>query len=182
MVFNKYQSVNEWVYEGQLLPVWKAQSGFLSFAAGSGLTAYGDTAMIKTLIALATNKFQDSGGGANWIALYSTQFTLATKAGAVEWTAASDTFPYARVAMGAAGTGWIINAFVGGTGTMIQNVSQVAFGAVAGNAQTLFSVGFCDALTAGNVAWFADLGSIQPVAIGIIVQFNSQTDINFTLL
>ena len=149
-------------------------------AAGNGLTAYGDTAIVKTLIALATNKFQDSGGGANWIALYATQFTVAAKAGATEWTSGSDT-SYARVAVGAAGVGWTIVAWAA-TGTVFNNTSQLAFAAVSGTAQTLFSVGFCDALTAGNIAWFADLASSQAVALGIIVQFNAATDIIFTLL
>ena len=148
--------------------------------AANGLTAYGDTAIVKTLIALATNKFQDSGGGANWIALYSTVFGAATKAGATEWTSGSDT-TYARIAVGAAGVGWTITAWAS-TGTVFQNTSQLAFAAVATTAQSLFSVGFCDALTAGNVAWFADLAAMQAVAIGIIVQFNSLTDIVFTLL
>jgi hypothetical protein len=148
--------------------------------AANGLTAYGDTAIVKTLIALATNKFQDSGGGANWIALYSTAFTVATKAGATEWTVGSDT-AYARVAVGAAGIGWTIVAWAS-TGTVFNNTSQLAFAAVTGTAQTLFSVGFCDAITTGNVAWFADLASLQAVALGIIVQFNAATDIIFTLL
>jgi hypothetical protein len=149
-------------------------------AAGSGLTAYGDTAIVKTLVALATNKFQDSGGGANWIALYSLQGTVATKTPTSEWTSGSDT-AYARVAVGAAGIGWTIVAWAS-TGTVFNNTSQLAFAAVTGAAQTLFSVGFCDAVTAGNIAWFADLGSTQAVALGIIVQFNAATDIIFTLL
>jgi hypothetical protein len=145
-------------------------------AAGSGLTAAADLTVTKTLIAA-------SGGygttGANWVAIYTTQFTAAAKSGATEWTSASDT-TYARQAMGASGAGWTVGSYVSATGVAFNNTNQIQFAAVATNAQTLFSVGFCDALTAGNIDLFSDLASSSSVAIGIQVQFNATTDIIFT--
>jgi hypothetical protein len=152
-------------------------------AAGNGLTSVKDTEITKQLIATAAGKFSDnSAAGANWIGLSSTQVTT-TKVAAnfTEWTSGSDG-SYARIAMGAAGAGWSLAAFVTGTGVVMSNTSQLAFAAVTSNAQTLFSVGFFDALTSGILDWFADLGSSQAVAIGIIVQFNASTDINLTVL
>lgn len=146
-------------------------------AAGSGLTAAADLTIAKTIVA-------QSGGygstGANWVALYTTQFTAAAKAGATEWLASSDT-SYARQAMGASGAGWTMGSYVSATGVAFNNNAQVQFPAVSGNAQTLFSVGFCDALTAGNIDLFSDLATSVAVALGVNVQFNANTDIVFTI-
>jgi hypothetical protein len=146
-------------------------------AAGSGLTAAADLTITKTIIAA-------SGGygttGANWVALYTTNFTAAAKAGAVEWTSASDT-TYVRQAMGASGAGWTVGSYVSSTGVAFNNTNQIQFPGVSGNGQTLGSTGFCDALTAGNVNLFSDVnGTLPTVAIGIQVQFNATTDIIFT--
>src|SRR6266403_3634614 len=145
-------------------------------AAGNGVTSVKDTEVAKQIIALASGKYSDnSAAGANWIGLSSTHVTTTKVAGNfTEWTSGSDG-SYARIAMGAAGVGWTIAAFVTGTGVVLSNTSQLAFAAVTSNAQTLFSVGFFDALTVGNLDWFADLSSSQAVAIGIIVQFNAST-------
>ena len=155
-------------------------------AAGQGLTAVADLAIVNTIIAKSGQYGSSTGGnttGSNWIGLSSTQLTT-TKAiaNATEWTAASDTAPYARVAMGASGAGWTLTAFVANTGVQINNTNQLQFLGVAGTAQTLNSVLFCDALTAGNIDWFYDLSSPQAVAIGIVVQFNALTDIQLIVL
>lgn len=148
--------------------------------AGSGLTAAADLSVANTLLAKASGGYSTTG--ANWVALYTTQFQSTAKAGGVEWSAASDT-SYVRQAMGAAGAGWTVNAYVTSTGVMFQNTNQVLFPAVATTAQNLYSVGFCDALTAGNIQLFSDLpgAAATPVALGIQVQFNALTDIQFTV-
>jgi len=146
-------------------------------AAGSGLTAAADLTVARTLVAQASGY---SATGANWVALYTTQFTAAAKAGATEWTSASDT-SYARQAMGASGAGWTMGAYVSATGVAFNNNAQVQFPAVSGNAQTLFSVGFCDALTSGNIQLFSDLANSNAVALNVNVQFNANTDIVFTI-
>jgi hypothetical protein len=147
-------------------------------AAGNGLTAALDTATMKLLLGVASPGYSSPTTNGLYISLWTTQFTT-SKAGATEWTTTSDTAPYARVNVTT--TGWTIAAFVTGTGVVASNTNQLAFTAVAGNAQTLFSVGLNDALTAGNVVWMADLASSSSVAIGIIVQFNASTDIQLTL-
>jgi hypothetical protein len=180
VLFNRFGNVNNWVYEGQLVPLWKSAAS-LSFAPGSGLTAAADATISNTLLAKSGGY---SGTGANWCALYTTQFTAAAKAGATEWTSGSDG-SYARQAMGASGAGWTVNAYVSATGCVFWNNTTFNFPAVTSNAQTLFSVAFCDALTSGNIQIFSDLAASDAVAIGIQVQFNttgSQTsDIAFTV-
>jgi hypothetical protein len=145
-------------------------------AAGNGLTAAADTGWMKSILGVSGGFSIPSTNGL-YIALYTTQFTTA-KSGATEWTSASDT-SYARVQVGV--SGWTIAAFVTGTGVVASNTNQLAFAAVAGTGQTLFSVGLCDALTTGNIIWMADLVSSSSVGVGIIVQFNASTDIQVTL-
>lgn len=148
-------------------------------AAGSGLTAAADLTVARTLVAQASGY---SATGANWVALFTTQFTAAAKAGATEWSSASDT-TYARQAMGASGAGWTMGSYVSATGVAFNNTNQIQFPAVATTAQNLYSTGFCDALTAGNIQLFSDLPGVSatPVAIGIQVQYNATTDIIFTV-
>lgn len=151
-------------------------------AAGNGFSAYADTAMIKTFIALAAGKFQDAGGGSNWVGLATGNCTVATKAIAtgVEWLVSSDT-TYARQAMGAAGIGWTVVAWAS-TGTVMNNTNAIAFPGVATNAQTLGSVCFFDAITVGNMTWFMDIASPGGVGLTIVVNFIAAVDIIFTLL
>ena len=155
-------------------------------AAGSGLTAAADLTITNTLIALATNKYQDAGNdagtGANWWSIYTTQFTLALKAGATEWTTALDTTPYARQAMGAAGIGWTVAAYASSTGVVWKNTNTLTQPAVAGNNQTLFAVGFCNTIgpTGGVVDLFIDLGVSQAVNIGTAVILTAATGAVFT--
>jgi|SRR5271165_590546 len=161
-------------------------------AAGSGLTAAADTIATKTVTGQAggfSTGTPASSTGANWVSLYTTQFSAAAKAGATEWLVASDG-AYARQPMGATGAGWTINAYVSATGVQFFNnnslANPLAFPAVTLNAQNLYSVGFCDAITAGNIILFSDLpgGAATPVSIGIQVQFNTTgsitSDIVFT--
>jgi hypothetical protein len=153
-------------------------------AAGSGLSAAADLTITNTIIALATNKYQDAGNdagtGANWWALYTTQFTAATKAGATEWLAASDTAPYARQPMGAAGVGWTVTAYASGVGVVWKNTNTLTQPAVLGAGQTLFAIGFCNAVTAGVVDTFIDLGASQAVNIGTAVILTAATGAVFT--
>lgn len=137
-------------------------------AAGSGLTAQTDLSLTKTLVGVSSGAYSPPAN--NWVALFTTQFTAAAKAGATEWLVSSDTTPYARQPQGAAGSGWTINAYTSGTGVFWTSNAQTTQPAVQGNAQTLYAVGWCDSVgpTGGNVNFFADLptGSSQPVAIG----------------
>jgi hypothetical protein len=153
-------------------------------AAGSGLTATADNLAAITFVA-KTGGFSTgspaTSTGANWVSLYTNQGTAASKAPSSEWTSASDT-SYARQAMGAAGAGWTIGAYVSATGVAFNNNAQVQFPAVSGNAQTLNCVGFCDAITAGNIILFSDTSTANiGVALGVNVQFNATTDIVFTV-
>lgn len=146
-------------------------------AAGSGLTAAADTSITKTIVGVTSGAYSSPSN--NYVALYTTQFTASTKSGATEWSAASDT-AYARQAMGATGTGWTIAAYSNGVGVVFTNTNTITQPAVAGTGQTLFAVGFCDALTSGNIDFFADLSSSQSVAVGVSVVFTASTGISFT--
>jgi hypothetical protein len=152
-------------------------------AAGSGLTAAADLTVTNTLIALATNKYQDAGNdagtGGNWWACYTTQFTASTKSGATEWLVANDG-AYARQPMGAAGVGWTVTAYANGTGVVWKNTNQLTQPAVTSNNQTLFACGWCNALTAGVVDYFIDLGVSQAVNIGTAVILTAATGAVFT--
>lgn len=147
-------------------------------AAGSGLTAAADLSITNTLVALASGTYGTTGG--NWWACYTTQFTAATKTGATEWLAASDTAPYARQAMGAAGVGWTIAAYASSTGVVWKNTNTLTQPAVAGTGQTLFACGWCDALTSGNIDYFIDLAASQAVNIGTAVILTASTGAVFT--
>jgi hypothetical protein len=88
--------------------------------------------------------------------------------------------------MGASGAGWTVNAYVSATGCVFWNNTTFNFPAVTSNAQVLQCVGFCDALTSGNIQLFSDLPTPgDNVAIGIQVQFNTTgsatSDIAFTV-
>lgn len=143
-------------------------------AAGSGLTAASDTGITKFIVGVTTTPYTTPAN--NYVACYTTQFTAATKAGATEWTTASDT-AYARQAMGAAGAGWTIAAYASGTGVVWSNTNTITQPAVAGTSQTLFAIGWCDTVgpTGGNIDFFADLGSSQTVNIGVSVVLASNS-------
>lgn len=174
---------NEEYYLGQAMPGWSpytfphpltGQTGGgpppPTTTAGSGITAAADLALTRTVVGVTSGAYVTPTN--NWVALYSTQFTAQAKAGATEWTTASDTAPYARVAMGAAGAGWTIAAYVSGTGVVFSNTNQITFTAVAGNAQTLYAVGWCDSVgpTGGNVDFFVDLANNAQLSVPITVQ------------
>lgn len=154
-------------------------------AAGSGLTAGSDLFITNTLIALATNKYQDAGNdagtGSNWWGCCTNQFTAAAKtlATAVEWLVASDT-AYARQPMGAAGVGWTVAAYASSTGVVWKNTSTLTQPAVLGANQSLFSCGWFNALTSGVCDLFIDLGSAQAVNIGTAVILTASTGSVFT--
>lgn len=101
-----------------------------------------------------------------YVACYSTQFTNSTKAGATEWTTASDG-AYARQQVGAAGANWTIAAYSNGSGVVFSNTNTISFPAVTLNNQTLNSIGLVDTVgpTGGNINIFADLSS--PVTVNI---------------
>lgn len=146
-------------------------------AAGSGLTAAADASLTRTIVGVTASAYVTPTN--NYVALYTTQFTAASKAGATEWTSASDT-AYVRQAMGATGAGWTIAAYSSGVGVVWTNTNTITQPAVAGTSQTLFAVGFCDAASAGNIDFFADLSASQAVAIGVQVVFTASTGITFT--
>lgn len=98
----------------------------------------------------------------------------------MEWLASSDTAPYARQAMGAAGVGWTVAAYASGVGVVWKNTNTLTQPAVAGTAQTLFACGWMDALTAGNCMFFIDLGSSDGVGIGTNVVLTALTGAIFT--
>lgn len=146
-------------------------------AAGSGLTAAADASITRTIVGVSSGAYAAPAN--NYCALYTTQFTASTKTGATEWLAASDT-NYARQAMGAAGIGWTIAAYSNGVGVVWNNTNTITQPGVAGSVQTLFAVGFCDALTAGNIDFFVDLGTSQSVGIGVNVVLAAGTGVTFT--
>jgi hypothetical protein len=82
--------------------------------------------------------------------------------------------------MGATGAGWTIAAYANGTGVVWNNTNTITQPAVAGTGQTLFAVGFCDALTVGNIDFFADLASSVAVAVGVQVILSASTGAVFT--
>src|SRR5208282_175533 len=153
-------------------------------AAGSGLTAAAVLAVTNTLIALATGGKTQAGSATgtagNWGRFHTTQFTASAKAGATEWLASSDTAPYARQPMGAAGVGWTVTAYAAGTGVVWKNTNTLTQPAVAGTGQTLFACGWCNALTAGVVDFFIDLGTSQPVNVASAVILTAATGAVFT--
>jgi hypothetical protein len=136
----------------------------LSTSPGSGLTAATDSSITKYVVGVTSGAYSTPAN--NYVALYSNQFTSSTKAGATEWSSASDT-TYARQAMGATGSGWTIAAYVNGTGVVWSNTNAINFPAVASNAQTLYSIGFCDALTVGNINFFCDLANSGQLTVPI---------------
>lgn len=158
-------------------------------AAGAGLTAAADASITKTLVGTTSGAYTTPSTNGLYVTLHSTQFTAATKAGGTEWTTASDTAPYARVQLGTTPSfGWTIASYsstnVSGfstPGVLFSNTAQVTFTAVAGNNQTLFSVGFNDGAgpTGGNFNLFADLSASVAVNIGIQVIFAASTGIQF---
>jgi hypothetical protein len=151
----------------------------LSTSPGNGLTAVADSAITKTVLGVTSGAYTTPTN--NYVALYNTQFTSSSKAGGTEWTSSSDG-SYARQAMGATGTGWTIAAYANGTGVIWKNSNPINFPAVTLNAQTLYAIGFCDALTAGNINFFVDLannGQLS-VPIGISVVFPALTGAVFT--
>ena len=148
--------------------------------AVTGFSAGYDTALIKQVLGFA------SGGLALpahvEAALFKTAVFGTAKVVGTEWTT-SDSTAYARVDIGIDSTNWNVAAFVAGTGTVATNAIQKAFAAyVAGAAsQSIFTVGFMDAASGGNLQFFADLAASISVSAGIIVQFNV-ADIALTLL
>lgn len=138
-------------------------------AAGSGLTAAADASITLTLVGTTSGAYATPSTNGLYCALYTTQFTAATKAGATEWSSGSDT-NYARQQVGTTPSfGWTVNAYASGTGVLFTNTATITQPAVAGTGQTLFSFGFCSALTAGTIALFADLASSQVVNVGVQV-------------
>ena len=148
-------------------------------AAGSGLTATADASLTRTIVGVTSGAYSTPAN--NYVALYTNNMTASTKSPTtgVEWLASSDT-NYARQAMGATGTGWTIAAYANGTGVVWNNSNTITQPAVAGTLQTLGSVGFCDALTAGNVDFFADLSTPVSVAVGVQVILSATTGAVFT--
>lgn len=154
-------------------------------AAGSGLTAGADLGVTNQLIALATLKISDTNAaGGRWWALFTNQFTAAAKLAStgVEWLTSSDTAPYARQDMGAAGVGWSVTAYASGVGVVWKNTNTLTQPAVAGTAQTLFSCGWMDTVgpTGGNCVFFIDLASSDGVGIGTNVVLTALTGAIFT--
>ena len=146
-------------------------------AAGSGLTAAADASLTRTIAGVTSGAYSTPAN--NWVACYTTQFTAAAKAGATEWLAASDT-AYARQAMGATGTGWTIAAYSSGVGVVWNNTNTITQPAVTGTAQTLSAIGFCDALTVGNINFFSDLASSASVGLGVQVILSAGTGVVYT--
>jgi hypothetical protein len=154
-------------------------------AAGSGLTAGVDLGVTNQLIALATLKVSDTNAaGGNWWGLCTNQLTAAAKtvATGVEWLTSSDTAPYARQAMGAAGVGWTVAAYASGVGVVWKNTNTLTQPAVAGTAQTLFACVWFDTVgpTGGNGVFFIDLASSDGVGIGTNVVLTALTGAIFT--
>lgn len=147
--------------------------------AGQGLTSAQDLNIAQQLLGVAGTAYPTLTTNGVYIGLSNTQITT-TKllANFTEWVVGSDT-TYARVNIPI--TGWTLTAFVALTGVIYNNTAQYQFAAVATTAQTLQSVGFFSALTAGTLCWFFDITSVA-VAVGIIVQFNALTDIQLTVL
>ncbi len=181
MFFNRFGNRNKWVYEGQLLHLWKSESS-LSFAPGSGLTAAADLSLTYTMIGFTTGPYVTPTN--NWWALFTNQFTAAAKSAAtgVEWLTSSDTAPYARQAMGAGGTGWTVTAYASSTGVVWKNTNTLTQPAVAGTSQTLFACGWMDSVgpTGGNCNFFIDLVASDGVGIGTNVVLTALTGAIFT--
>lgn len=136
-------------------------------SAGNGLTAASDSSIIRLIVG-ATGGYTPPTN--NYWALYSTWFTAQAKAGATEWSASSDT-AYVRVPIGASGIGWSIAAYSSGIGVVWSNLNVLTQPGVQGTAQTLASLGFCDALAigTGNIDFFVDANNPMTVPIGISV-------------
>lgn len=151
-------------------------------AAGSGYTAVADASITRTLVGVVSGAYTTPSTNGMYCALYTTQFTAATKAGATEWTTGSDT-AYARQQMGTSPAfGWTIGAYVSGTGVQWNNTGAVTQPAVAGANQTLFSVGWVDIVTlgSGNINFFVDLTTSLSVLIGIQVVLAASNGAIFT--
>lgn len=153
----------------------------LSSTPGTGLTAQTDLSITKTLIGVTSGAYSPPGN--NWVGLFSTQFSNAAKAGAVEWLSSSDT-TYVRQGMGASGAGWTISAYSSGVGVTFKNTNLILFPGVASNAQTLYSLGFLDSgtLGSGNINFFIDMGNNGQlsVSIGVSVWLPALTGAVFT--
>lgn len=149
-----------------LLLRFLAWFGAIRFAAGSGLTAAADLTISKTIIGASGGYSSPTN---NWVACYNTQFTAAAKAGATEWTTASDT-NYARQAMGASGAGWTVNAYSSGVGVLWTNINQITQPAPS-STQTLNALGWCDSVgpTGGNINFFCDTASPLTINTGVNV-------------
>lgn len=146
---------------------------------GSGLTADADTKITNTVVGVTTGAYPVPSN--NYAALYSTQFTAQAKAGATEFTT-SGYSTYARQAMGASAAGWTIAAYASGTGVVWKNTNAIIFPAVpsSGTPQPFFSLGWCDALTAGNIDFFVDSASSVTIPLGISVYLSASTGAVFT--
>jgi hypothetical protein len=140
-------------------------------AAGSGFTAAADASLVNTITGITTGAYPIPSG--LWCALYTNNFTAAAKSPTtgVEWLTSSDT-AYARQSMGASPTAsWTITAYASSTGVVFKNTNTITQPGVAGTAQTLGALGFCDTVgpTGGNVDFFIDLATAQPVGLTVQV-------------
>lgn len=149
----------------------------LIIVPGNGVSAAADSTLVNTIIG-------KSGGYTSpantYFACYNSEFSNSSKAGATEWTTTSNP-AYARVPMGASGAGWTVAAYVNGTGVSWSNTNAVFQPPVQTNSQTLWSLGFCDALTAGNVDFFVDLNDAMTIAVGFCVLLPASTGVVLTL-
>jgi len=155
----------------------------LSTSPGFGLTATSDLSLTKTIVGVTSGAYTTPSN--NYLACFSTQFTNGAKAGATEWATSSNP-SYARVAMGATGTGWTIAAYASGVGVVWNNTNTLLVPAVQSNNQTLYAIAFCDSATigAGNIDFFIDMpnsGQLT-VLVGLNVVLPAGTGAVFTTL
>ena len=151
-------------------------------AAGSGFSAAADASITRTLVGVTSGAYTTPSTNGMYAACYSTQFTAAAKAGATEWTTASDG-SYARQQMGVSTAfGWSIAAYVNSTGVVWSNSNTITFPAVTLNSQTLFALGWVDVVTlgSGNINFFYDLTASLSVNIASSVVLSGSTGAVFT--
>jgi len=151
-------------------------------AAGSGFTAAADASISRTIVGVTSGAYSTPSTNGMYAGCFNTQFTAAAKAGATEWTTASDG-SYARQQMGVSTAfGWSIAAYVNSTGVVWNNSNTITFPAVTLNNQSLAALGWIDVVTlgSGNINFFYDLSAALSVNIGSNVILNPSTGAVFT--